>query len=108
MASDSISITRDIDGGSKEMITVKGPVVVSANKGLNNPRYASLPGIMKAKKKVLKEIVATSADCGFKSESKISELKLPAEKSAAQILAGEVPVQVKELVRLLRDESKVL
>ncbi|MCB0371226.1 MAG: electron transfer flavoprotein subunit beta/FixA family protein, partial [Bdellovibrionales bacterium] len=51
-----VIVERDVDGGAKEVFEVTSPCLLTTNKGLNTPRYASLPGIMKAKKKVLKEL----------------------------------------------------
>ncbi|MGZ6480363.1 MAG: electron transfer flavoprotein subunit beta/FixA family protein, partial [Bdellovibrionales bacterium] len=48
-----IQAEREIEGGAREVFAIQGPCVIAANKGLNTPRYASLPGIMKAKKKPL-------------------------------------------------------
>jgi electron transfer flavoprotein beta subunit len=83
--------------------------VLAANKGLNTPRYASLPGIMKAKKKPLKEL--TLADVGVSSaqlKTRLKDFQLPPEKPAVKMLAGDPAAQAKELVRLLMEEAKVL
>ena len=53
---DKAIVEREIEGGSRELIQMYLPAVIGANKGLNMPRYASLPGIMKAKKKTIKEL----------------------------------------------------
>jgi electron transfer flavoprotein beta subunit len=109
MTPEGITVERDIEGGAKEVISLKGPAVIGANKGLNTPRYASLPGIMKAKKKVLKEIEFASLNIPPTDvKVKYSQLSLPAEKPAVKILAGDSSSQVAELVKLLRDEAKVL
>ena len=100
---------REIEGGAREIFEVQGPCVVAANKGLNTPRYASLPGIMKAKKKPLKEIPA--ADVGVTAsqmKTKLKDFQLPPEKPAVKMLSGDSSAQAKELVRLLLEEAKVL
>lgn len=102
-------IEREVEGGTRETYELKGPAVIAANKGLNTPRYASLPGIMKAKKKPLKEFVAS--DLGVSDSTvlvRYSDFRLPAEKSAVKILNGDLDSQVNELVRLLREEAKVI
>lgn len=109
MSPEGITVERDIEGGAKEVISLKAPAVVGANKGLNTPRYASLPGIMKAKKKVLKEIEFSSLNIPATDHKvKYSQLSLPAEKPPVKMLAGDSSQQAAELVKLLRDEAKVL
>ena len=106
---EAANVERDIEGGAKEKIQMKAPCLVAANKGLNMPRYASLPGIMKAKKKVIKEYDA--AALGVKdSDRKVAYtgFSLPTEKPPVKLLSGDASTQVKELVHLLRDEAKAL
>lgn len=105
----NILAEREIEGGAREVFEIQGPCVIAANKGLNTPRYASLPGIMKAKKKPLKEL--SLADVGLQASSiktKLKDFQLPPEKPAVKMLAGDPAAQAKELVRLLMDEAKVL
>lgn len=101
-------VERDVEGGTKEIVKMKLPALVAATKGLNMPRYASLPGIMKAKKKVLQEM--TLADLGVTAHSMTPTVKfeLPPEKPAAMLLSGDPAQQVQALVSKLRDEAKVL
>jgi electron transfer flavoprotein beta subunit len=103
------TVERDIDGGAKEIIQLKGTPVLAANKGLNMPRYASLPGIMKAKKKVLKELDFSELGLDINTiKIKYSGYRLPAEKPAVKMLTGDSSSQSAELVKLLRDEAKAL
>jgi electron transfer flavoprotein beta subunit len=106
---ENILVERDTEGGSKEVVQMLAPAVVAANKGLNLPRYASLPGIMKAKKKTIKEIEYSSLNLPA-TDLKISytEMLLPTEKPAVKMIAGDSVAQVSELVKMLRDEAKVL
>ena len=102
-------VTREVEGGTKEIFELTGPAVVAANKGLNTPRYASLPGIMKAKKKPLSEL--NLSDLGLSSsDAKVSftNFELPPEKPPVKFIDGDPAAQAKELVRLLKDEAKVL
>ncbi len=104
-----LKVERDIEGGAKEVFEVPTPCLLTTNKGLNMPRYASLPGIMKAKKKVLKEYEAealgvVTADI----KSKATAFTMPDDKTAVKMLAGDASAQAKELAHLLRDEAKVL
>ncbi|WP_413569148.1 electron transfer flavoprotein subunit beta/FixA family protein [Bdellovibrio sp. HCB117] len=106
---ENVVVERDIEGGAKEVVQMMTPAVVGANKGLNMPRYASLPGIMKAKKKVIKEVEFASLNIPASDiKVKYSGFALPAEKPPVKMLAGDSSAQATELVKLLRDEAKVL
>lgn len=106
---ENVVVERDIEGGAKEVVQMMTPAVVAANKGLNMPRYASLPGIMKAKKKVIKEIEFASLNIPASDiKVKYTGFALPAEKPAVKMLSGDSSAQAAELVKLLRDEAKVL
>lgn len=105
----NVRVERDIEGGAKEVFELSMPCLLTANKGLNMPRYASLPGIMKAKKKVLKEYEADALGAptaGMKA--KITSFTLPEDKSLVKMIAGDAVAQAHELARLLREEAKVL
>lgn len=100
---------REIEGGAREIVEIRGPAVISANKGLNLPRYASLPGIMKAKKKPVKELDLAALGVNV-SESTIrfSGFAPPPEKPSVKMLSGDAGAQATELVGLLRNEAKVI
>jgi len=105
----SIRVEREVEGGARHVIEMPVPCVVAVNKGINTPRYASLPGIMKAKKKEIKAY--SLGDLGLGSEGpsvKGSSFELPPERVAGKKLSGDTATQVKELVRLLREEAKVI
>lgn len=98
----NLTAEREIEGG-KEIVTASLPAVICAQKGLNNPRYPNLKGIMMAKSKPIEEKPPTYS--GNKSE--VIGMRLPVGKSKGKIIgsdAGAVP----ELVRLLREEAKVI
>ncbi|WP_270179516.1 electron transfer flavoprotein subunit beta/FixA family protein [Alkalihalobacillus sp. CinArs1] len=104
------TIERDVEG-DVEIVEAQLPLLVTAQQGLNEPRYPSLPGIMKAKKKPLEEIDYDELDIdedeiGAKTET--LERYLPPKKEAGKVLEGEVDNQVQELVKLLRQEAKVI
>lgn len=106
---ENVTVERDIEGGAKEVVQMMTPAVVAANKGLNMPRYASLPGIMKAKKKVIKEVEFASLNIPASDiKIKYTNFTLPADKPAVKMLSGDASAQAAELVKLLRDEAKVL
>lgn len=104
---------RRIEGGD-EMVSLQLPAVVSCEKGLNDPRYASLPGIMKAKKKEIKKV--TLADTGLDAsevgaagnKTKVLKFHPLPERPPVKLIEGEPAAQAKELVRLLREEAKVI
>lgn len=105
-----VKVERDAEG-DVEIIESTLPILVTAQQGLNEPRYPSLPGIMKAKKKPLEEIEIDDLDIDediIQAKSKIVDLYLPPEKERGRIFDGELKDQVKELVHLLREENKVV
>jgi len=106
---ESTTVERDIEGGAKEIVQMMNPAVVAANKGLNMPRYASLPGIMKAKKNVVKDVEFSSLGIAATEQKvKYSGYQLPADKPAVKLLTGDAGAQVSQLISALRDEAKVL
>ncbi|GEL05065.1 electron transfer flavoprotein subunit beta/FixA family protein [Rummeliibacillus stabekisii] len=108
--SDTVKIVRDVEGDS-EVIETSLPLLVTAQQGLNEPRYPSLPGIMKAKKKPLEELELDDLDIDeddVEAKTETVEIFLPAEKEAGRVLQGELKDQVKELVQLLHTEAKVI
>ncbi len=108
MTAENVVVERDVEGGAKEVVQMLTPAVVAANKGLNMPRYASLPGIMKAKKKTIKELDFAAVAAGATAKLKTLALELPPEKPPVKILSGDASAQVSALVKALRDEAKVL
>ena len=105
----SVTAKREVEGGTKETFKLKMPTMITANKGLNKPRFASLPGIMKAKKKTIVEL--SLEDLEIKEDSskvKFTNYELPADREACKMIPGDPKAQAEELVRLLREEAKVL
>ncbi|MDD9267911.1 electron transfer flavoprotein subunit beta/FixA family protein [Paenibacillus sp. GCM10023248] len=100
---------RDAEGDI-EVIEVPLPALFTAQQGLNEPRYPSLPGIMKAKKKPFRHLSLDDIDGAASAVAKTSRLALtlPPERQAGRILQGELAQQVSELVQALRHESKVI
>lgn len=107
---DTVNIDKDVEG-DVEKIETSLPLLVTCQQGLNDPRYPSLPGIMKAKKKPLEELEIDDLDLDeddLEAKTKTIDIYLPPEKEAGKVLEGELGDQVKELVSLLKTESKVL
>ncbi len=105
----SLKCKREIEGGAFEMVETPLPALIAAQKGMNEPRYASLPNIMKAKKKevkALKESDIGTSDADQKIRYK--NFQLPPAKQAGKKIAGDPATQAKELARLLHEEAKVI
>lgn len=105
-----VSVVRDVEG-DEEKIEATLPLLVTAQQGLNEPRYPSLPGIMKAKKKPLEELELDDLDIDeedVEAKTKTIEVYLPPKREAGKILEGELKDQVQELVSLLHKEAKVV
>ncbi len=99
---DKLTAEREIDG-AHEIIECSLPAIVGAQRGLNEPRYASLKGIMKAKKIQIEEVDGTLNS----DQLQIVEFNYPPQKSAGKIV-GDSADAVPELLRLLHDEAKVI
>lgn len=105
-----VAITRDVEGDSEKISTTL-PLLVTCQQGLNEPRYPSLPGIMKAKKKPLEELELDDLDLEEEEvapKTKTIDIFMPPAKSAGRVLEGDLSDQVKELASLLRSEAKVI
>ena len=102
IADGKATVTREIDGGS-ETLELKMPVVVTTDLRLNEPRYATLPNIMKAKKKPLDTL--KPADLGIDITPRLTTLKVvePAKRGA-----GIKVADVKDLVDKLKNQAKVI
>jgi electron transfer flavoprotein beta subunit len=95
-------VRREVDGGLED-IEVQLPAVITADLRLNEPRYASLPGIMKARKKELKEVPIAELGIDPAPQVKIHNLVPPAARTA-----GRMVETVQELVDILHTEAKVI
>jgi electron transfer flavoprotein beta subunit len=110
----SVKVHRPVEG---QTLVVEStlPALITAQKGLNEPRYASLPGIMKAKKKPLEEKTLSAlglnpAEFGDGARKlKIVALTPPPQRKAGKIIAGETPeAKATELAKALHEEAKVI
>jgi electron transfer flavoprotein beta subunit len=103
-------VDREVEG-AHEIWETSLPAVISAQKGLNEPRYASLKGIMAAKKKPLevKDAAALGLDAAALAPlTRVTALELPPPRPAVKMIEGDPATQVKELLRLLHEEAKVI
>ena len=101
-ADQKVTVTREVDGGL-EAIAFNLPAVITTDLRLNEPRYASLPGIMKARKKELKEVPADSLGVNLAAKLKVKTLAAPPKRQA-----GKKVGSVQELVQVLHTEAKVI
>ena len=99
---DKVTAEREVEGG-REIVETSIPVIITCQKGLNEPRYASLKGIMAAKKKTIEEKAATA----YTPTSEVIKMHLPAGKIPGRIIGSDASA-VPELVKLLKEEAKVI
>jgi electron transfer flavoprotein beta subunit len=105
----SVSASREVEGGITERYKVQLPAVICGQKGVRGePRYASLPSIMKAKKKPI-ETVAPEGDMAGLRKVELEKLEYPPARPPGRMVPGESAAdKAKELVRLLQQEAKVI
>lgn len=105
----TVRVTRQIEGG-EEIIEAALPCVLSAQKGLNEPRYPSLAGMMKAKKKEIEAVdaLALIPDIMQRVKTELVRMEPPPVRPPGRMLKGTPEEMVKELVRALREEAKVI
>jgi electron transfer flavoprotein beta subunit len=102
-------VTRRAGSGTNEIIDLKFPALIACEKGLNTPRYASLPGIMKAKKKPLEVLQVSQLIDGLQPKLTFTNFRPPPERPEAKLLKDQEPAaMVSELVKLLHEEAKVI
>jgi len=107
---ENVTIEKDVEG-DVEIVETSLPVLVTCQQGLNEPRYPSLPGIMKAKKKPLEELEIDDLDLDedeLEPKTKTIDIFLPPEKEAGRVLEGDAAEQVQELLSILKNDEKVL
>lgn len=101
----NVTAEKEVEGG-KEMITLSLPCIIAAQKGLNEPRYPSLPNIMKAKSKPIEEIAGSSST----ARTSVIKMDKPEKKRANKIIKaeGNSAGAAAELVKMLHEEAKVI
>ena len=110
----SLKIRRELEGGINESVSLMLPALMTIQFGINQPRYASLKGIMAAKKKDFK--VWSAADLGLADDAvgkagamyEVKEIFIPEKKSKVEILSGTPEEAALSLVEKLRKEAKVI
>jgi electron transfer flavoprotein beta subunit len=105
LPSPTLRVKRELEGGWFQWVAMPLPAVLTIQSGINQLRYATLKGIMAAKKK---EIRKASAPASVASKQRIVSLYVPEKGKKTQIIDGSPAEAAKELVRKLRDEARVI
>jgi len=111
---ETVTATRSMGGGTSHVVQAPLPAIVTCDKGLNDPRFASLKGIMMAKRKkiAVMDAGALGLDGGVgaaEAAVTVTSWSAPPARPAGRIIDGDSPAaKVQELVRLLREEAKVI
>jgi electron transfer flavoprotein beta subunit len=102
---DAVRVKRELEGGWFQWITMPLPALLTIQSGINQLRYATLKGIMAAKKKEIKKVAMPA---GLQPAQQILSLSLPTKSKQTQMISGSSGEAAKELVRRLREEARVL
>jgi electron transfer flavoprotein beta subunit len=98
-------VKRELEGGWFQWITLPLPALLTIQSGINQLRYATLKGIMAAKKKEIRKVALPA---GLQPVQQIVSLSLPTKSKHTQMISGSTNEAAKELVRRLREEARVL
>jgi electron transfer flavoprotein beta subunit len=101
----SLRVKRELEGGWFQWVAMPLPAVLTIQSGINQLRYATLKGIMAAKKKEIRKAAAPAAPA---VNQKILSLTVPEKTKKTRIISGSPAEAAKELVRLLREEARVI
>jgi electron transfer flavoprotein beta subunit len=110
LADGKATVEREVEGAHEVWETAL-PCLISAQKGLNEPRYTSLKGIMASKKKPFQTLDANGVGldaAALRPKTKTLKLELPAPRPAVKLIPGDPAAQAKELLRLLHEEAKII
>jgi len=103
--SPSVRVKRELEGGWFQWLTMPLPALLTIQSGINQLRYATLRGIMAAKKKEIRKVPLPA---GLNPSQQIVSLALPTRSKQTQMIAGSPSDAARELVRRLRDEARAL
>jgi electron transfer flavoprotein beta subunit len=101
----TVRVKRDLEGGWFQWVTMPMPALLTIQSGINQLRYATLKGIMAAKKKEIRKVAAPQ---GVSGTVRILSLHVPEKAKKTQLLGGSPAEAAKELVRRLRDDARVI
>ncbi|GAB6143016.1 electron transfer flavoprotein subunit beta/FixA family protein [Desulfocicer niacini] len=103
------TVEKEIGGGEREVLEISLPGIIGATKGLNEPRYPKFPDIMKAKKKKINEMAIADLNIDENAgASSLVQLDAAPERSGAKMIQGSVQEQITELIRVLREDEKII
>ncbi|WP_319588088.1 electron transfer flavoprotein subunit beta/FixA family protein [uncultured Desulfobulbus sp.] len=102
----TVQVKRELEGGSKALVSATTPVVLTCQLGLNTPRYPTLPNIMKAKKKELLSLAPDTGGIGPRQET--AAFYFPEKKGGGLVLEGDVAELADKLIQLLKEKTGVL
>ncbi|MEJ2639774.1 MAG: electron transfer flavoprotein subunit beta/FixA family protein [Desulfobacteraceae bacterium] len=109
VAEDHILTTCEKEGGAREVLRLSRPCVLAAGKGLNTPKYPTFPDIIKARKKTIKTVPLETLDLAPSTGGiEIEGLEPAEEKRTPKAITGDAAQIAAELVRILREEAKVI
>ena len=100
----ALRVKRELEGGWFQWISMPLPAAITIQSGINQLRYATLKGIMAAKKKEIKVVPAPS---GAAAKQRIASIYLPQKSKQTRMISGSPSEAAKELVRVLREEARV-
>jgi electron transfer flavoprotein beta subunit len=101
----AVRVKRELEGGWFQFVTLPLPAVLTIQSGINQLRYATLKGIMAAKKKEIRKVALPA---GVASRQRIVSLYVPEKKKHTEMIGGSAAEAAKELVRRLREEARVI
>ena len=101
----ALRVKRELEGGWFQWVAMPLPAVLTIQSGINQLRYATLKGIMAAKKK---EIRKAAVPAGLSGKQTIASLYVPEKGKKTQLISGSPAEAAKELVRVLREEARVI
>lgn len=102
---DSFKVSQSLDGGQANTFTIKKPCLLSVTKGINTPRYPTLPGIMKAKSKPFE---TRPLPASIQSSTSIERFEYPKSREAVEMIEGSPKEQVQKLLQILKEKEGVL
>ncbi|MDY0391367.1 electron transfer flavoprotein subunit beta/FixA family protein [Desulfobulbus oligotrophicus] len=102
----TIQVKRELEGGSKAVVTTGTPVLLTCQLGLNTPRYPTLPNIMKAKKKELLTVEGSTGDISRMQAT--AACYFPEKKGGGLVLEGDVAELADKLIQILKEKTSIL
>ena len=104
----SLKVKRELEGGWFQWMTLPLPALLTIQSGINQLRYATLKGIMAAKKKEIRKVTAAAGAPAAEASLRIASVYFPEKGKKTQMIAGSAAEAAKELIKRLRDEARVI